>query len=480
MPVIKPFRPDLGELVSGTPTNVLATANGYGPRPTLATAPGAGALPAAPRGVFGGYLPNGTFKGFGATATKVYTLGADYTWTALAPTFAVPSGDDEAMTQFGVFMLASNSTDGMYAYNMDTPAGLNAVSGAPAARFLFSANNQMIALGSGGSNLYRLATSAFGDHTNWTSKGASKQDMNDGGAFTGGGDLSAGAAILLQQRAVRRMSFGNAGGGALFRLDVLATEVGCVHPRAHVVYNGVAYFLHTDGFYACDGQSRPVNIGAEKVNKWFLARCADLKKVYFTVDPKNTLVRIRYAASGDGSTATVYNSILDYNWEAKEFIPGTEATSAIFRMGTPGYVLNNLDTFGALNAWSQYPLDSAFWQGGNFRLAGLDSTFKFGSYDGPPAAATLETITEGDGTSYTINKCEPLTDDPAATVELGVKDKLSDGMTWKTAQSMTATGGVPLRGTGKLQRYRINHAAGAAWTRSTEVTAIDKELDGYR
>jgi hypothetical protein len=276
------------------------------------------------------------------------------------------------------------------------------------------------------------------------------------------------------------MTFGQAGGGALFRLDDLATDVGCVHPRAQVVYNGIAYFLHTDGFYSCDGASRPVNIGAGKVNNWFLARCADLKTVFFSVDPKNTMIRIRYRSTSSGST-TVFQDILDYNWVTQEFIPGTEATSAIFRMGTPGYTLDTISAaFGVLDAWSQYPLDSAFWQGGNFRLAGLDSDYKFGFFDGANAASTNETVTEGDGTSYTVNGCIPLTDDSAATVQLGVKDTLSGTFTWKTAAALTATGSAPLRGTGKFQRYRIVHAAGATWTRDTEVTAIDKELDSYR
>lgn len=481
MPAITPFRPDLGEMVSGTPSNVLATGNGYGPRPSLQTAPGAVALAAQPRGLYSAVLPNGAFRGFGATAADVYSLGADFAWTSLSASLTLPADDDQAFSHFGVFMLTSNTTDGMKAYNMDVPAGLNAVSGAPAAKWLFTANNQVIALGAGSTLPNRLATSAFGSHTNWTTKGASKQDINEGGAFTGGGDLGNGAAILLQLRGVKRMTFGNAGGGALFRLDPLGGDVGCVHPRAHAVYNGICYFLHTDGIYACDGNGPPVNIGAGKVNDWFLARVADLKKVYFSVDPKNTLVRIRYAATGDGSTSTVYQSILDYNWVTKEFIPGTEATSAIFRMGTPGYTLNTISSaFGALNNWSQFPLDSAFWQGGNYRLAGLDATYKVGFFDGAPAAASLETVTEGDGVAYTVNECLPVTDDAAATVELGVKEKLSDSFTWKTAEALSESGVVPLRGTGKLQRYRINHLAAASWTRTTEIVGIDKQLDGFR
>ena len=333
MPSLLPFRPDAGEMASSEVSNVFITTNGYGPRPTLEAAPGAVALSEAPRGAFGGFLPDGTFKGFVATDDDVFTVDADYDYTSLSATFTVPADEDQAFAQFGVYMLTSNTTDGMYDYNMDTPAGLNAVTGAPDARYMFSANNQLIALGDGASNLNRLSVSAFGDHTNWDDIGSDQQDLNDGGGFTGGGDLSNGRAILLQQRAVRSMTFGNAGGGSLFRLDKLADDVGCVHPRAQATYNGVCYFLHTDGIYATNGNGPPVNIGAGKVNRWFLARCPDLTKASFSVDPKNTIIRIRYPASGDGSTDTVYNSILDYNWTVGEFVPGTAASAATMSDG---------------------------------------------------------------------------------------------------------------------------------------------------
>jgi hypothetical protein len=479
MPLFLPFRPDAGELLSSEVSDVFMTSGGYGPRPVLAAAPGAAVLAAAPRGVYGGFLPDGTFKGFVATAAEAYLISATYTFTALSASLSLAAGEEQAFTQFGVFMLTSNTSDGMQAYNMSVPAGLNAVSGAPAARVLFTANNQVVALGDGTSLLNRLGVSGFGDHTNWTTKGASKQDMNDGGAFTGGGDLGNGVSILLQLRAVRKMTFGNAGGGALFRLDKLADDVGCVHPRAQATYNGVVYFLHTDGFYSCNGGT-PVNIGAGKVNKWFLARCPDLTKVSAAIDPKNTIVRFRYPASGDGSTSTVYNSYLDYNWTTGEFVPGTEPAAAMFRMGTPGYVLNDLDSFGQLDDWSQYPLGSAVWQGGNFRLAGITSALKVGFFDGSNAAATLETATEGDGRTYLVNWCEPLTDDTAATVSLAVKDAMSDSLTYKTAAAKQTSGRVPLRGRGRYIRLKLNHAAGASWTKSTAIEGIVKSPGGPR
>lgn len=480
MPAFLPFRPDAGELLSSDVSNVFIGAGGYGPRPTLRAAPGAVALPGAPRGAFGAFLPDGTFKGFAATASDIFTIDADWDVTSLAAALTVPPDEEQAFAQFGVHMLTSNTSNGMMAYNMDTPAGLGAVSGAPAARYLFTANNQVIALGAGSSFPNRLSVSAFGNHTKWSGVGASKQDMNDGGAFTGGGDLGNGVAIIAQLRALRKITFGNAGGGALFRLDKLADDVGCVHPRAQAAYNGTFYCLHTDGFWKTSGGA-PINIGAGKVNKWFLARCADLTKVSASVDPKNTIIRWRYPAAGDGSTATVFNSILDYNWVVDEFVPGIEPTSAIFRMGTPGYTLNTLDNFGPLSGWSQYPIGSAFFQGGNFRLAGLDADYKPAFFDGPSAAATLETPTEGDGRSYLYSWCEPLTDDDSATVQLGVKERLSDAFTWKPAVSLARSGRAGLRGRGRYGRIRVLHQAGAAqWTKDAGVEGIVKAAGGPR
>jgi len=472
MPAFPPFRPDAGELLSGEVSDVFITVGGYGPRPSLQAAPGAVALPAAPRGAFGTFLPDGTFLGFAATASSLYKIDADWDFTSLGGTLNLPSDEDQAFTAFGVFLLISNTSSGMKGYNMDSPAGLGAVAGAPAARYLFNANNQVVALGNGSALPSRLLVSAFGDHTNWSTKGASKQDLNDGGAFTGGGDLGGGIAIIAQDRALRRMTFGNAGGGALFRLDKIAEDVGCVHPRAQAIYNGIFYCLHTDGFWKTAGGA-PINIGAGKVNEWFLKRCTDLKKVSASVDPKNTIIRWRYPAAGDGSSATVFNSYLDYNWVADEFVPGIEPSSAFFRMGTPAQTLDTLAALGPLNNWSQFPIGSAFFQGGNYRLAGLDAAYRVAFFEGPNAAATLETPTQGDGRSNLVSWCEPITDDGAVTVRLGVKERMADQFTWSDpAVGINAKGLAQLRGRGRYDRIRLIHAAGASWTKDVGVEGI--------
>lgn len=479
--IIPPFRPDAGELVSSTLNNVFMEANGFGPRPVLSASPGAAVFSsgAQVRGAYAGQVPGGIYEGFVASATKVFRLSATYGYTDLAVTFAIPSGEDEAFAQFNAMLIATNTADGMYAYNMQTPAGLNAISGAPKARAAFVSNNMLFGLGDG-TNTQRMANTAFGDYTNWTDSGALKIDIPDGGALTGGDDLGGPYAVVYQQRAVRLITFGSAGGGAPYRIDKISVDIGCVHPRARAVVNGTGYFLSTQGFFSVNGSNGVSNIGAQKVNAWFLANCPDLTKVYLSVDPVNTLIRVRYRSVNCASDI-VFTDLLDYNYVEQEFIPQTENTSWVFRMATPGYVLNDLDTFGALNGWSQYPLGSAFWQGGNNPgMAGIDSTGKFGFFNGTAAAATLESNTIGNGLSQLVTMCEPLTDDPAVTVQVGVKDTLANNIAWNGAVGREGSGRAAVRGRGRYQRYRLNHAAGATWSRDTAVEGIVSQAGAGR
>ena len=81
--------------------------------------------------------------------------------------------------------------------------------------------------------------------------------------------------------------------------------------------------------------------------------------------------------------------------------------------------------------------------------------------------------------SYTW--CEPLTDDTAATVRLGTKERLSDGFAWTLPVPIGASGRAGLRGRGRFGRVRVSHSAGAtSWTKDTGVEGIVKSPGGPR
>lgn len=477
MPAFPPFRPDLGEMVSSTVENVIMGKSGWGPDKALAAAAGATAFPGAYRGHLSAVLPNGTFKVFAATVDEIYEMDTAYDWgSGLSASLAIPDGDDLSMRQFGVYMIITNTVDGMFSYNMETPAGFSAVSDGPTARIIFPTNNLLVALDCDANNR-RLQTSDFGRFDDWSTGAALGKDLEDGEALTGGSDLGGARAVVIQQNAVRVMTFGQAGGGAAFRIDKIADGLGGVHPRSVKGHNGRVFFLHQTGFHMTDGASVK-NIGAEKVNKWFVEHCPDLTKVYAEVDPQNTRVRFRYKSS-DNASETIYADYLDYNWVLDEFIPGSQNTAAIFRAASPGYTLEGLDALGTLETLS-FSLDSPAYQGSAPVLGGLDSANKFGFFAGDNLAATLETATTHTGGRHILNRAAPITDDAAATMQVGVKDARSAALSWSAAETIGDDGGVPLDGGGKFHRFRVNHAAAASWTLTQSVEDVESTPGGPR
>lgn len=460
------FRPDQGEFKSGVADNVILGPNGYKPRKLLAAAPGAVALAANPRGHLLALVGSG-FKVFVADSGEIYLVDSGYDWDPLTASLAVPDDDDHSMTQYGVFLIGTNTADGMGAYNIATPAGYNAISGAPAARIAFQSNNQIVALGDG-SNLKRLSTCAFGDHTNWTSKGAIKKDFNDGGDFTGGADLGGPFAVIMQQDVVRRMTWGNAGGGAVFGVEPISKGIGCVHPRSVIGYNKRVAFLSNNGFMMTDGGS-VIPIGSEKVNNWFFEQVSAASLIY-TRGAADHVNNIFWWWFGSGSTLT---RGLGFDWVKNEWVTATESILDIFTAATPGYTLEDLDAFTGGLEDLPYSLDSRFWASGAAALAGITTAKKFGFFEGETAAATLETQTLGAGTSDYINMAVPLTDDSAATMQVGTKDVLSGMLTWSDQESILDDGRVPLLERGKWQRYRVNHAQGASWGQYTGTVGVD-------
>src|SRR6478736_180586 len=118
----------------------------YGPFPQLVTPSGATALSGAPRGNISLTLDDGTYAVYFATSSTIEQLTSSYTFSAIDTGRSVTSGDDVSFAHFGSFLLNTDTTDGFKAYNVQTPAGNNTVSGAPTARFIFSCNNVVFAL----------------------------------------------------------------------------------------------------------------------------------------------------------------------------------------------------------------------------------------------------------------------------------------------------------------------------------------------
>lgn len=452
---------------------------GYGPFPSLAVPMTATPLSDAPRGSISLTLDDGTYEVFFATASTIEQLGSSFTFSSIDTGRSVTSGDDVSFAHFGSFLLNTDTTDGFKAYNVQTPAGNNAVVTAPSSpRSMFICNNVVFLLDVNGNNK-EWANSAIGDHTEWVLDGANGGVFADGEALVCGVDLKNGNGLIFQQRAMRLIQFGNAATPALFSIVKAADGRGSVGERSVVSFDGMVFFLDTDGFYKFDLSSGNTPIGAEKVNRWFFSQIdtSKLATVQASVDPTRKIVCWAFFSIGNSST-TVRDRLLGYDWQLDEWFTATVNTSAITRIATPGYVLDNMDGFGTLDSMIQIPLDDRFWQGGAPVFAGLDGSFNFGTFSGPSLAATLQSTTANNPFSALENEITPISDNANSKIAVGVQDKLSDPITWKTAQSRTRAGRVKLRGHGLNITFQETHAAGDNWTYSNGVDYPEQEQGG--
>lgn len=462
---IGPYRPDLVASNMGVSRNIdsvlmfrdeLGVA--YGPHPSLQVTSGAGALPATPLGGTAAVLRSGAKKVFVGTAATVQEMANDFTWTEIATGMTVPSGDKWSMRQFGIYLVATNTADGLYAYNLESPSGFNSVTG-PNFLSLFVAFDCLFGCQADADTLL-MRNSAPNDHTNWTSAGAGYQPFADGEALMGGAEISQGAAIVLQRKAVHLLQ--RTGDRRIYTRAKMSDGEGAVNPWGIVNARGAVYFVDTDGFKRASGAGVE-QIGQDKVNRTFIDELAgSLDGIEGAYDAANQRVVWRYQEKAASST-TVFPTMIAYDLRLGEFVPITTTTTAIFSMASPGYTADNASALGNVDT-APYGPDSRFWVGGEEGLLGVNSSFKAGFFSGTSLAATMETATQMLSTSDVTTRVTVVTDAASATVSIGQRERLADAASYTTAAAMDANGSTGVRAAGKLQSAKVAVAGGESWS----------------
>lgn len=482
------FAPDAGELAPGVlmqAQGVQPQQIGYGPAPSLQTPASATALPGACRGMVSLTQRDGTNVVFAFTATAAYELSATYALdgTPIGTGFNCTSGDDWSLTGFGNKLMATNTTDGLQAYDIESPAGFTAIADAGNPRDIFRCANTLVGLDCLDANSNRdnrlVRSSAIGDQTEWKKKGADKQPLEDGGALIGGIDLKNNAALLFQADAIRVMQFGSGPAGT-FSLLKAFDKRGSVGRRSLIGIDGVAYWLSTDGFKMFSQANGLAHIGAGKIDKWFFDRVdqSNLAKVQVGLDPLNKLVVWRYP-SLQITSETVFDDCLGYSWQFNKWFYWQEQTTYLSQIATPGYTLDGMNDFGPLDS-NDIPLDDRFWQGGQPVFAALDENLKYATFSGANYAAVLESGFSNSPVSGLIGWATPIDNAASGTLQLGVKDSLDDAATWKTGAAKVSAGRVPLRGRGMNIAFRRNIDAGDDWSYANGVNHVVAATGGRK
>lgn len=475
-----PFAPDAQANSPGTCVvvqGVLPIVGGYGPAPALVSPAVGDALPDSPRGAITCIRRDGTTDVFFLTASALYRLAADYTFTEIEDGYSCTAGDDWSCEQFGDYLLYTNTTDGLWAYDIETGGTPTYISAAGDPREIFVVANMVFGLdcrdGSGNRDNRLIRNSDFNDHTDWSTGAADYQPLESGAELVCGVNLKNGAGVVFQREAMRLIQFGNAGGGALYSLQQIADGRGSVGQKSVVAFDGVVYFLATNGFWRFSlGGLEPIGDGF--VDEWFLKQVTstELRDVQAAIDPARKVV---LWLTGDGL-------VLGYSWATSVTNRWfTWRTSAVFlsRLATSGYTLDAASAiWGELDNAPQIPLDDRFWQGGEQFLAALDADFTFATFSGASQEAVIQTATGNSPIATLVSWATPIDDAPGGTLELAMSDALSDPLSWKGPAGKVAAGKVPTRGRGLNLSFRRIIPAGENWSYAKGVDHIKAAAGG--
>lgn len=460
-----PDIPSLGNPGALTAKNVYPVAVGY--RKTRELVTYTNALDTPCLGIGFGISGTGDTYVFCGDTEKLYKL-ANATWSdvSVGGGYSTAAGGMWDLVEFGMasrLIIATNYADPIQKFAMGVDSAFSNLSAtAPKARYLGVVGDFLVA-----ANVYdsvdgalpgRIAWGPVGDPTGvWTPSSTTQadfQDLRSGGEITGfvGGEYGS----ILCRKAVHRLTY--TGGQGIFRLDEVATGVGCVAPGSVASYGGRTIFLSEEGFMLFDGNSL-VPIGANKINDWFTdnVNAAQYSRITAGVDPKNGLYYCAFPSPGKSDPDT----ILVFNWVLGRWSYIEQELTMLGQLLSPGYTLEQLNNVSSSLDALPASLDSRQWAGGGKVLGAFGTDNKFGSFGGSVRTAVLETgeqqlgaLNYGSFKAF-VRGARPMVDGPVQ-VELGYRNDYADAVAWTAPTTPHArTGIAPMRNEARFHRFRV-------------------------
>jgi hypothetical protein len=278
---------------------------------------------------------------------------------------------------------------------------------------------------------------------------------------------------------VRRLTY--EGSPTVFRIDKIASDLGCSVPGSVAGVLDLAFFLHKSGFHMVQGGQAVQAIGRGKVDRTFWAEFDETNQFRCSsaIDPVRGLYVFAYPANGSGG---VPNRLLIYNWRAGRWSHANVDCELVFGgVSQQGYTLEQLDSFGTLDTLA-YSLDSSYWTGAvSLLLFGFDTAHRSGSFSGGTLAATVETaeFAPGQGTRAVIRGCRPLIDGGAPQIQLGARETQQQAsVTYGPAVGLTPAGLAPVLQSGRYFRVRASLQAGDVWSNMQGIDDLDARPAG--
>jgi hypothetical protein len=408
----------------------------------------------------------GTTKVFASGTTRLYILdSSDFSLDDVSAT-TYTNATMWKFTQFGNKVIGATEAHTLQAYDLTTTANFaNLSSDAPKAKFV-TVVRDFVVTGYQTDYPTRVQWSGINNEATWAASATTQadfQDIPDGGRVQGvtGGEFG----LVLMDRSIYRMSY--VGTPLIFQFDNISRNLGCYESNSVIQWQGITYFLSDDGFYACDGQ-QIVNIGAEKVNRYFFTtlREAELDLMSVAVDPSKNLVMWGYS-----STDLTYR-ILMYHVPTKRWAYADSTVNRIASSSTPAVTLDGLDNYSASIDALQTSLDSRLWLGGKLQLAGVTGA-KIITFTGPAKTALIDTADiSADQNQSMITLVKPLVDNGSGSVAVESRLQLNATLSFPSVTAANSENRVGVRSYGRYHRVRLE-PSGNNWS---SAIGVDVEI----
>ena len=431
-------------------------------------------LPAAPKSrVFVAQKADGAYSYFVGTATKLYRLTSLVGgWTDVSRlaggAYTLQDPDLWDFTQYGTKVIATNVNDVVQVIDVDSGSNFAALAGSPPQAKYCAVVGDFLWLGNLSTGRRKVQWSSFGNITEWTA-GTNQGDENefpDGGEVRGveGGQV----AVVFQERIIRRASY-VPGSDYIFAIDKLFEGRGLAAPFCKARIGENIFFLADDGFYSTQGGP----IGHEKFNNYF---ADDVEPTWKTrtlaaVDPKRPLFYIVYRSVNNAQD--YYDKMLIYNWVSGRPSYATPAITSIGAAATTGVTLEDLNSFGSLEAVTP-SLDSPVWAGGVPVLLGISSVNALGFFAGANAEAI---VTTGEmqlvpRARAFINEVAVDADTANYQVSIAARETQGASVVFGAESAAAVTGNAPVRSSGRFHRVKVRIPAGEVWTHARGVDPV--------
>lgn len=444
-----------------------------------------------PERVFGSRVfidQTGGYHSFCGTSTSLYKFNdATFVWDDVSG----PSGPYATTTYsgwdfdiFGNRVIATNFADPVQKYDLESDTTFVDLGGSPPqARFVEIVQDQVV-LACINDTLAgsRVAWSGIANSEQWTpgTNSAGFTDLSTGGPITGliGGEVG----YPLQRGRISRMQF-VPGSTYVYQFDEMESGRGVVAPRSIVRLGKMGFAQGDNGFYRIDlstGSSQPLGI-----NKWREWVQNDIRQgaELFTVGAigvNNTAVAWAYV-SVESNDTTLPDKILFYDWTLDEATIVKQQIQDIAAWVSPGYHLDNINSFGPLDDLF-VSLDSPFWRGGAPLVGVFDQNGQLGHLSGPNMEALFETQTaERDERRTILTGIRPHIE--TANLHINISTTESDGVppTYSpTDWRMEDSGVVSIWESGHSMSARIIVEEGAGWKLFHGMESMIKDGGGRR